>query len=71
MVGQSFQEWLALAHASCRLPEGDPSSVNVSIPNVVELPIGTVGLECQPGSGISGVDVPDIVVPGLLSLVGS
>ena len=71
MVGQPFQEWLAIAHAFCRLPEGDPSCVDISIPDVVKLNVGTVSLECQSGSGINGIDVPVVVVPGLSSLVGS
>ena len=45
MVGQYFQEWYAITHTSCQLPEGDPSSVDVSIPNTTELHVETVGLE--------------------------
>ena len=71
MVGQPFQEWLTITHTSHQLPEGDSLSVDISIPDVIKLSIGTVSLEHQPGSGISGDDVPDVVVLGSLSSVGS
>ena len=64
MVGQPFQEWYAITHASRRLPKGNPSGVDVSIPDAIEFSAGTVSLEHRLGSGISRADVSDIVVLG-------
>ena len=69
--GQSFQQWLALARTARRLPKGDSLDVDVSIPDIVELDVGTIGLEHQSGSGVSGVDVPVVIVPGSLPSIGS
>ena len=64
VAGQPFQQWLALTRAACRFPAGDPLGVDVSIPNVVELDAGVVGMEHRSGSGIVGADVPVVAVPG-------
>ena len=71
MAGQSFQQWLALTQAARRVPEGDSSDVDVSISDVIELNVGTIGLEHQPGSGISGTDVSVVTVLGLPPSVDS
>ena len=71
MAGQPFQQWLALTRAACQFPAGDPSGVDVSIPNVVELDAGVVSMEHRSGSGIIGADVPVVAVPGSLPLVDS
>ena len=46
MVGQPFQEWFNLARAAHQLSEGNLLDVDVSIPNVIKLNVGTIGLEC-------------------------
>ena len=71
MVGQPFQEWYALTHTSQRLSESNLSGVDISIPNTIELHVGTVSLEHRPGSGVGRDDVPDIVVPSSPSPVDS
>ena len=71
MAGQPFQQWLAIARAACRFPAGDLSGIDVSIPDVVKLDAGVVGMEHQSGSGIIGTDVPVVTVPGLPPLVDS
>ena len=62
MAGQPFQQWLALTQAARQFPTGDPSDVDISIPDISELYVGAVSLEHQPGSGIVGTDVPVVVV---------
>ena len=66
MAGQPFQQWLAIARAARRFPTGNPSGVDVSIFDVVELNAGVVGMEHQSGSGVIGTDVPVVTVPGHL-----
>ena len=69
--GQSFQQWLALTQTACQLPKGDPSDVDVSLPDTIKLNVGAIGLEHQSGPGISRVDVPVVIVSGSLPLIGS
>ena len=70
MVGQSFQEWLALTQAAGGLSEGNLSGVDISIPGSVELNVGAVNLEHRLGSGNSRADIPNVTVLGSLSLTG-
>ena len=44
VAGQPFQQWLALTQAARGLPVGDSSGVDVSVPEVVELDAGVVGV---------------------------
>ena len=71
MAGQSFQQWLALTQAARQLPKGNSLDVDVSIPNVVKLDVGTIGLEHRSGSGVSGTDVPVVAVLSLPPSVDS
>ena len=64
VAGRPFQQRLAITRAAHRLPTGDPSDVDVSIPDIVELDAGVVSMEHQSGSGIVGTDVPVVAVPG-------
>ena len=41
----TFQQWLALTQAARRLAIGDSSGVDISVPNVIELNAGIVGVE--------------------------
>ena len=71
VAGQPFQQWLALTQAACRLPTGNLSGVEVSVPDVVELNAGVVGVEHRSGPSVIGTDVPVVAVPGSLSSVDS
>ena len=64
VAGQPFQQWLALTRAACQLPAGNPSGVDVSVPDVVELNAGIVGVEHRSGPGVIGTDVPVVTVLG-------
>ena len=71
VAGQPFQQWLALTQAACGLPVGNSSGVDVSVPGIIELDAGAVGVGHQSGPSIIGTDVPVVAVPGLSSLVDS
>ena len=64
MAGQSFQQWLALTKAACRLPTSDLLGIDISIPDVIKLDAGIVGVGHRSGPGIIGTDVPVVAVPG-------
>ena len=49
----------------------DLPDVDVSIPDVIELDVGAIGLEHQSGPGVVGVDVPIVTVSGLPPPIGS
>ena len=71
VAGQPFQQWLALTRAARGLPIGNSSSVDVSVPDVVELDAGVIGVGHRSGPSIIGTDVPVIAVLGPLSSVDS
>ena len=71
MAGQPFQQWLALTQAAYRLPTGNPLSVDISVPNVIKLDAGVVGVEHRFGSGVVGIDVPVVAVLGSLPPIDS
>ena len=64
VAGQSFQQWLALTRTARGLSIGDLSGVDVSVPDVVELDAGVIGVGHRSGPGIIETDVPVVVVPG-------
>ena len=71
MAGQSFQQWLALTRTARGLSVGDSLGVDISVPDVVELNAGVIGVGHRSGPGVIGTDVPVIAVPGSSSLVDS
>ena len=71
MAGQPFQQWLALTQAARRFPTSNPSGIDVSIPDTVELDVGVIGMEHRSGPSVVGVDVPVTAVSGLPPLIGS
>ena len=71
VAGQPFQQWLALTRVAHRLPVGDSSGVDVSIPDVIELNAGVIRVGHRSGPSVIGTDVPVVAVPGLSSSVDS
>ena len=71
VAGQPFQQWLALTRAARGLPASDLSGVDVSIPNVVELDAGVIGVGHRSGPSVIGTDVSVVAVPGSSSSVDS
>ena len=71
VAGQPFQQWLALTRTARRLPAGDSSGVDVSVPDIVELDAGVIGVGHRSGPGVVGDDVHNVAVPDPLSSVDS
>ena len=71
VAGQPFQQWLALTRVARGLPTSDSSCVYISVPNVVELDAGVVGVGHRSGPSVIGTDVSIVAVPGLSSSVDS
>ena len=67
----SHDEWLALSRVARGLPASDSLGVDVSVPDVVELDVGVIGMGHRSGPSVIGTDVPVVAVPGSLSLVDS
>ena len=44
VAGQPFQQWLALTRTARGLPASDSSGVDVSVPDIVELDAGAIGV---------------------------
>ena len=71
VAGQPFQQWLALTRTARQFPAGNPSDVDVSLPDAVEFDVGPVGVEHRSGPGIVGVDVPVITMSDSSPLIDS
>ena len=56
VAGQPFQQWLALTRVARGLPASDPSGVDISIPSVIELDVGVIGMGHRSGPGVIGTD---------------
>ena len=71
VAGQPFQQWLALTQVAHGLPASDSSGIDISVPDVIKLNVGVIGMGHQSGPGVIGTDVPVIAVLGSSSSVDS